>query len=84
MNDIRIVTINQDRTESNALYHCDACDGFHGTRWPRWRIEAGINHGGNTRTMRLCDSHRKELLTLLISHDEEIRNQDDIKTSLRR
>ncbi len=72
MNDIRIVPIDQDRSESNALYHCDACTHAYPTQWPRWRIEAGINHGGNTRTMRLCDAHRIELLDLLASHDEDL------------
>lgn len=73
MNDIQIVPINQERTESNALYHCDACTGIHPMQWPRWRIEAGLNHGGNTRTMRLCDTHRNELLALLLNHAAELK-----------
>ena len=75
MNDIQIVSIDEARTDSNALYHCDACTGAYSTRWPRWRIEAGLNHGGNTRTMRLCEKHRRELLIVLVSHDAQIQPQ---------
>lgn len=75
MNNIRIVPIDEERTESNALYHCDACTGVTLSQWPRWRIEAGLNHGGNTRTMRLCDLHRKELLIILVSHDQKLRQE---------
>ncbi len=65
MNQIRIVAIDYERTDSNALYHCDACAGAFPSPWPRWRIEAGYNHGGNTRTMRLCNLHRAELADVL-------------------
>ncbi len=68
MNQIRIVPINHERTDATALYHCDACDGFFPDNWPRWRIEAGYNHGSHTRTMRLCNFHRDELAEVLFHH----------------
>lgn len=66
MNQIRIVPIDYERSDANTLYHCDACDGHLPGQFPRWRIEAGYNHGSNTRTMRLCNIHREELADVLL------------------
>ncbi len=56
MNQIRIVPIS-----GNA--RCHACPGL-----GHWRVEAGYNRNGKTRTMRLCNAHRDELAEALFHH----------------